>query len=107
MNPTYTLRYVGQTPRSNLNDHWCIWATNTNSGPTSFFYFASLEEAVAKYPQARDQAIAFHLDHAQRELNDFAAPGCDDPHTIRLLNARLTACRELLAGTPITPKELR
>lgn len=99
MNPRYTLRYVGQTPRSNRNDHWCVDVCNTNSGQTSFFYFETLKEAVAIYPKVRDQAIAFELEHAQRELNDFAAPGCDDPYTIRLLNHRLSVCRDLLAST--------
>jgi hypothetical protein len=93
----YTLHYIGNVPRLRLEDCWCVWV-EAHQPRIAFYQFATLEDAVATYPQVRDQAIAFHLEHAQRELNDYAAPGCDDPYTIRLLNARLTACRRLVGS---------
>lgn len=51
-----TLRYVGHLPRSNPEMSWvveCPWSPG-NKG-VSFFYFATIEEVLARYPEFTDR----------------------------------------------------
>ena len=51
----YTIRFIGDRIRSNQNELWVVEVCNTNHGNTSFFYFETAADAIAKYPQVAYQ----------------------------------------------------